>query len=162
MSTSRLQQAGVERQADPVRLVGGDDAHALERTREQGLVEDRVLVVVLRNDLFVARIRPFYQSRKDGSERRPEANVVSPWATSSSSSAGKSRRICSSALGGIMNSCDAPLDDGVFVAISILARRCPFVATIRICAPWSSHNTPLRIGRLSSVEAAKAVWLISF
>ncbi len=41
-------------------------------------------------------------------------------------------------------------------------RRCPFVATIRMTSLRSSHNTPFRIGRLSSVDAAKLTWLISF
>ncbi len=41
------------------------------------------------------------------------------------------------------------------------ANRCPFVATIRILPSRSSQSTPLRIGRLSSVEAANAVWWMS-
>jgi hypothetical protein len=44
---------------------------------------------------------------------------------------------------------------------SIFARRCPFVATIRIRSFRRSQSTPLRIGRLSSVDVAKATWLMS-
>ena len=46
--------------------------------------------------------------------------------------------------------------------MSIFANRCPLVATMRIRLGRSSHNTPLRIGRLSSVETAKAVCVMSF
>jgi hypothetical protein len=42
------------------------------------------------------------------------------------------------------------------------ASRWPFVATMRMRSGRSSQSTPLRIGRLSSVETAKAVCEISF
>src|SRR5207249_12025186 len=44
---------------------------------------------------------------------------------------------------------------------SILASRCPLVATMRMWSGRSSHSTPFRIGRLSSVEAAKATCVTS-
>jgi hypothetical protein len=46
--------------------------------------------------------------------------------------------------------------------MSILASRCPLVATIRIRSLLSSQCTPFRIGRLSSVLAAKATCAMSF
>ena len=58
-----------------------------------------------------------------------------------------------------MKSALGALDDPA--AIPFLARRCPLVATIRICPSLSSHNTPLRIGRLSSDETANEVFLIN-
>src|SRR2546427_6867546 len=73
-------------------------------------------------------------------------------ASSISASAEYSRRICSSALGGTMRSAVDPPVAGT----SILARRCPLVATIRMRSGRSSQSTPFRIGRLSSVDAAKA------
>src|SRR5205814_380257 len=73
-------------------------------------------------------------------------------AISSASSAANSRRICSSALGGTIRSAVEPPLAGT----SILASRCPLVATMRMWSGRSSHSTPFRIGRLSSVEAAKA------
>src|SRR5206468_1509064 len=73
-------------------------------------------------------------------------------AISSASSAANRRRICSSALGGTIKSAvDPPL-----AGTSILARRCPLVATMRMWSGRSSHITPFRIGRLSSVDAANA------
>ena len=45
---------------------------------------------------------------------------------------------------------------------SIRASRWPLVATMRIRSGRSSQSTPLRIGRLSSVLAAKATWAMSF
>src|SRR6266481_2272691 len=73
-------------------------------------------------------------------------------AISRASSAANSRRICSSALGGTIRSAVEPPCAGT----SILASRCPLVATMRMWSGRSSHSTPFRIGRLSSVEAAKA------
>src|SRR5207249_2020948 len=75
-------------------------------------------------------------------------------AISMSASAANSRRICSSALGGTIRSAVEPPLAGT----SIVARRCPLVATMRIRSGRSSHSTPLRIGRLSSVDAANATW----
>ena len=68
-----LQHAGVEGEPDAVRLVRGDDRHALQRADQRLAVDDRVLVVVLRDDLFVARIRTFNQARIDRRKRRPVA-----------------------------------------------------------------------------------------
>src|SRR5437762_2906992 len=70
------------------------------------------------------------------------------------SSAANRRRICSSALGGTIRSAVAPR----FAGASIFASRWPFVATMRIRSGRSSHNTPFRIGQLSSVDAANATW----
>src|SRR5213596_446190 len=75
-------------------------------------------------------------------------------AISMSTSGANRRRICSSALGGTISSADVPPCAGT----SIFARRCPLVATIRMRSGRSSHNTPFRIGRLSSVDAANATW----
>ena len=85
----------------------------------------------------------------------------SPRPISSSSSAGKRRRTCSSAFGGTIRSFEgaAPSAEmGTF----IFARRCPFVATILIRSGLSSQSTPFRIGRLSSVETANDVCEINF
>ena len=73
-------------------------------------------------------------------------------AISSASSAANRRRICSSALGGTIKSAVDP----PFAGTSILARRCPLVATMRMWSGRSSQSTPFRIGRLSSVDAANA------
>ena len=60
-----------------------------------------------------------------------------------------------------MRSAWAELPDGG-VGTSIRASRCPLVATIRIRSGRSSQSTPLRMGRLSSVLAAKATCAMSF
>ena len=60
-----------------------------------------------------------------------------------------------------MRSACAVLPDGG-VGTSIRASRWPLVATIRIRSGRSSQSTPFRIGRLSSVLAAKATCAISF
>src|SRR5512134_3758086 len=74
------------------------------------------------------------------------------FAISTSDSGANSLRTCSSAFGGTIRSAvDPPL-----AGTSILASRCPLVATMRIRSGRSSHSTPLRIGRLSSVDAANA------
>src|SRR2546421_4553091 len=75
-------------------------------------------------------------------------------AMSSASSAANRRRICSNALGGTIKSAVDPPSAGT----SILARRCPLVATMRMWSGRSSQSTPFKIGRLSSVDAAKATW----
>ena len=91
-------------------------------------------------------------------DRKPR--WLSPRAISSSSSAGNSRRICSSALGGTMRSlAGAPT---LLMGSSILESRWPFVATMRMYSGRSSQSTPLRIGRLSSVLTANAVCEMSF
>ena len=91
-------------------------------------------------------------------ERKPR--WFSLLAISMSSSAAKSRRIWSSALGGTIRS--AWWQPTPASGTSIRASRCPLVATIRIRSARSSQSTPLRIGRLSSVLAAKATCEMSF
>src|SRR5205814_1641733 len=51
-----------EREADPVRLIARDHAHAPQRRRHRGLVYRGDLVVLARDDLLVIRVRPFDQA----------------------------------------------------------------------------------------------------
>src|SRR5690606_18247749 len=69
-------QTRPEREADPVRLLTGDHRHAAQRLGERGLVRDRDLVVVPRDDLLVVRVRPLDQTGEDVRAALAEAEVV--------------------------------------------------------------------------------------
>ena len=116
------------------------------------------LVVLARDDLLVVRVGSLDEPGEDLGGRRTEAEVVLAPRHLDLVVGQNSLRICSSALGGTIRSAWAP--PAVAVGTSILASRWPLVATIRMRSGLSSHSTPLRIGRLSSVLAAKATWVI--
>ena len=58
-----------------------------------------------------------------------------------------------------MKSADGTPDESA--GIDMRARRCPLVATMLMEPSCSSHRTPFRMGLLSSVDTAKAVWWIN-